>query len=109
MGRAVAGNCGKFGVLGSRVEHDYVGVAESSFELRVGESVGFVLGGLLVIEYPFPLFFLGADVLCGGWKVPSWNYEGISLLTDLGTGTVSGTIRFRCEAEVEEMPLMKAA
>ena len=41
------GNCGKFGVLGSGVEHDYVGVVESSFELRVGDSVRFVLSGLL--------------------------------------------------------------
>ena len=42
MCRAVAGNCGKFGVLGSGVEHDYVGVVENSFELRVGTQLNFV-------------------------------------------------------------------
>ena len=99
------GNCGKFGVLGSGVEHDYAGVVENSFELRVGASIRFVLSGLWVIEHPFPLFFLGANVCCGGRKAPSWNYEGNSLTTNLGTGNLSSTIRFRHEAEVEEVPL----
>ena len=103
--RALAGNCEKFGVPGSRVEHHYVGVVEKSFELSVGDSVKFVLSGLQVIEHPFPLFLLGANVLCGGWKVPSWNYEGISLTTNLGTSIVSGTVRFGCKVEVEEVTL----
>ena len=79
MCRAVAGDCGKFGVLGSGVEYDYAGVVENSFELRVGDSIRFVLSGLQVIEHPFPLFLLGSNVFCGGRKAPSWNYEGISL------------------------------
>ena len=37
--------------------------------------------------------------------MPNWNYEGISLKTDLATGTVSRSVRFRHEAEVEEVPL----
>ena len=44
--RAVVGNYGKFGVLGSGVEHDYAGVVENSFKMRVGDSVRFVLSGL---------------------------------------------------------------
>ena len=79
MCRAVAGDCGKFGVLGSGVEHDYAGVVENSFELRVGDSIRFVLSGLQVIEHQCPLFLLGSNVFCGGQKAPSWNYEGISL------------------------------
>ena len=39
MHRTVAGNCGKFGVLGSGAEHDYIGVVKNSFELKVGNSV----------------------------------------------------------------------
>ena len=75
MHRAVAGNCGKFGVLGSGVEHNYVGVVESSFELRVGDSVRFALSGLQLIEQPFSLFLLGSNIFCGGRKAPSWNYR----------------------------------
>ena len=33
----VVGNFGKFGVPGSGVEHDYAGVVEDSFELRVSQ------------------------------------------------------------------------
>ena len=66
MHRAVAGNCRKFRVLGSGVEYNYVGVVESSFELRVQDLVRFMLSALQVIKHPFPLFLLGADVLCGG-------------------------------------------
>ena len=80
-------------------------MVESSFELRVGDSVRFVLSGLQVIEHPFPLFLLGANVFCGGRKAPSWNYNGISLSTDPGTGTVSGTVRFRREAEMKRCRL----
>ena len=89
-------------VPGNGIGHDYIGVVENSFELRVWDSVKFVLSGLQVIEHSFPSFLLGTNVLCGGWKAPSWNYEGISLTTNLGTGTVSGTVRFRREAEVEK-------
>ena len=91
------GNCGKFGVLGSGVEHDYTGVVENSFELRVLDLVGFVLSVLWVIKHPSPLLLLGANVFYVGWKVPSWNYKGISLTTNLDTGTVSRTVRFRHE------------
>ena len=105
MCRAVLGNCKKFGVLSSRLEHDYTGLVENIFELRVGNSVRFVLSSLWVIEHPFPLFLLGSDVLCGGQKAPSWNYEGIYHTTNPGTGTVSGTVKFRHETEVEEVLL----
>ena len=70
--RAVAGNCGKIGVPGSGVEHDYAGVVESSFELRVGDSVRFGLGGFQVIDHPFPLFLLGA-------RCALWGLEGAKL------------------------------
>ena len=44
--RVVAENCGKFRVSGSGVEHDYSGVIEDSFGLRVGETGKFILSGL---------------------------------------------------------------
>ena len=66
MHRLVARNCGKFGVPGSGVEHDYTGVVEDGSELRGGYSVKFVLSGFQVIEHPFPIFFLGANIFCGG-------------------------------------------
>ena len=64
--RAAAGNCREFGFLGTGVKHDCAGVVENSFELRVGDSVRFVLSVLQVITYLFPLFLLGTDVLCRG-------------------------------------------
>ena len=64
-----------------------------------------MLSGLRVIKHPFPLFLLGADVLCVCRKAPSWNYEGISLTTNPGKRTVSETVRFRREVEVEEVLL----
>ena len=33
---AVNGNCGRFGVPGSGIIHDYAGVIEQPFELRLG-------------------------------------------------------------------------
>ena len=95
--RAVQGNCGRYGVPGSGVEHDYAGVVEEPFELRVGEHVRFQLRGMRVIDHPFPLFLLGADILCGGRKPPGWNYEGVDVITG-ENGEVSGSIRFRCGA-----------
>ena len=62
----------KLGVLGSRVEHDYTGVFEKSFELRVGDSVRFVLSGSQVIEHPFLLVFFGDQCLL-------WGLEGAQL------------------------------
>ena len=35
----------------------------------------------------------------------NWNYKGIFLKIDLGTGTVSGSVRLRCKADFEEVPL----
>ena len=61
-----------------------------------------------VIDHPFPLFLIGADVLCGGRKAPSWNYEGISVSTS-DSGVVTGSVRFRSGAQVEQIPLAQAA
>ena len=98
-------NCGKFGVPCSSVEHDYTGVVENSFELRVGDSIRFVLGGFWVIEHLFPFFWLGSDILFGGQKAPNWSYKSMSLKTNPGRGTVSGSVRFKCKARVEEVLL----
>ena len=38
MHKAVAGNCGKLGSPGSSIKHDYAGIVEGSFELKVGDS-----------------------------------------------------------------------
>ena len=94
MSKALDGNCWKSRVP-STTENDYTCVVEDSFELRVGDSVRFVLGGLSMTKHLFPLLLLGADIFCGGHKVPSWNYEGISLTMNSGTGSVFGDVRFR--------------
>ena len=46
-----------------------------------------------VIEHPFPLFLIGADILCGGKKGSSWNYTGFKLSTK-PCGKVMGTVGF---------------
>ena len=79
---------------GSGVEHDYAGVVEGSFCMHLGPNVSFTLTGMRIIDHPFALFLLGADVLCGGRKAPSWNYEGIAVTTD-DEGRVSGSVQFR--------------
>ena len=66
----VGGNCGKFGVPGSGIEYDYAGVVDNSFEIRVGHSVKLVPSGLQMIEHPFTLLLLGANVFCRGEKHP---------------------------------------
>ena len=68
MHKVFARNYGKFKVLGSNIEHDYTIVAKDSFGLGGGDSVRFVLSGFQVIQQPFPLFWLSADILCGVHK-----------------------------------------
>ena len=43
---AVNGDCGHYSVPGSGVEHDYAGVVEASFVLKLGEFVSFTLTGM---------------------------------------------------------------
>ena len=106
--RASNGDCGRYAVPGSGVEHDYVGVVLAPFTMRLGVGVKFTLTGMRIIEHPFPLFLLGADVLCGGRKSPAWNYEGLSVRTG-PDGAVTGSVRFRSGATAEEIPLAQAA
>ena len=73
----VNGNCGHYSVPGSGVEHDYAGVVEASFVLKLGEFVSFTLTGMRIIDHPFALFLLGADIMYGGRAKPSWNYTGV--------------------------------
>ena len=96
-------------VSGSGVEHDYAGVIEDSFGLRVGEAGKFILSGLQVIEHPFPLFLLGADVFFCGEKRQQVGTMRAFPSKDPGTGTVSGSVRFNHESEVEEVPFAQAA
>ena len=74
---AVNDDCGRYSVPGSGVEHDYAGVVEASFVLKLGEFVSFTLTGMRIIDHPFALFLLGADIMCGGHAKPSWNYTGV--------------------------------
>ena len=90
--------------MGSSIEHDYMGLIKDSFELTVGNSIRFVLNGLWVTEYLFPFFLLTSGVLYGSQKALGWNYEGISLTTSSGTGTIIGSASFRRGYEVEEVP-----
>ena len=73
----VNGDCGHYSVPGSGVEHDYAGVVEASFVLKLGEFVSFTLTGMRIIDHPFALFLLGADIMCGGRDKPSGNYTGV--------------------------------
>ena len=82
--KAVLGNCRKFVVLGNGMQHDYTSVVENSFELRVKDSLRYVLSGLQIIWNPFSLFLLSADILYRGNKVPSCNFERILLTTNSG-------------------------
>ena len=68
MHKVVAGNYGELAVPSSSIEYNYTVVVKDSLELRVGTSARFVLSGLYLIEHPFPLFLLGADVYCRGKK-----------------------------------------
>ena len=71
------GDCGRYSVPGSGVERDYTGVVEASFMLKLGEHISFMLTGMQIIDNPFALFLLGADIMCGGRAKPSWNYAGV--------------------------------
>ena len=75
--RTVNSNCGRCSVPGSGVEHDYARVVEASFVLKLGEFISFTLTGMRIIDHPFALFLLGADIMCGGHAKPSWNYTGV--------------------------------
>ena len=91
--REVNGDCGHYYIPGSGVEHDYAGVVESPFVMQLGERVAFTLTGMCVIEHPFALFLMGADVMCGGREGPTWNYEGLTIRTE--KGRVTGSVHFR--------------
>ena len=69
--RAVAGNCGKLGVLCSGVEYNYAGMVENNYKLRMGDSVGFVLSSFWVISTHYPCFYwaLMSFVVAGRCKV----------------------------------------
>ena len=61
--RAVNGDCGKFGVPGSGVIHEYYRCVEDAFKLHLSNKVRFVVTGLQILEHPHPLVLLGVDVL----------------------------------------------
>ena len=108
MRRAIQGECGWYSVPGSGVEHDYAGIVEASFVIRLGEHVSFTLTGMRVIDHPFALFLLGADILCGGMMTPSWNYTGVSIVTS-PCGKLSGSVSFDNGVRTKKIALAKAA
>ena len=108
MCRGIQGDCGRYSVPGSGVEHDYAGVVEASFVIRLGEHVSFTLTGMRVIDHPFALFLLGADILCGGRMTPLWNYTCVSIVTS-PCGKVSGSVSFDNGVQTEKIALAKAA
>ena len=73
----VNGNCGCYSVPGSGVEHDYARVVEASFVLKLGEFVSYTLTGMRIIDHPFALFLLWANIMCGGRSKPSWKYTAV--------------------------------
>ena len=68
---AAKGDCGRYVVPGSSIEHDYAGVVKQSFNMRLGEHMSFTLTGMRIIDHPFALFLLGVDIMCGGRQAPS--------------------------------------
>ena len=78
---AVDGDCGRFGVPGSGVVHEYSGVVEEPFVLRLGEHASYVISGMKVLEHPHPLALIGSDVLRGGRGPTGWNYDGLTMST----------------------------
>ena len=74
---AVNGDCSHYSVPDGGVEHNYAGVVEASFVLKLGKHLSFTLTGMHIIDHPFALFLLGADIMCGGHAKPSWNYTGV--------------------------------
>ena len=84
--------------------HDYIGVVEDGFELRLGNSVKFLCSGLWVVEHPFPLFLFGANILYGRGKrhgvgtmrtFPSRHTLGLVLCLDRLSSVVLPRLR-RC-------------
>ena len=97
------GGCGKFGVPGSGVVHDYAGCVEAPCELRLSDKVRFSVRGMRIISHPFPMMLLGADILKGGRKPPGWNYVGWEL--EDGLSSVGGSLLFRRDGATEKVPL----
>ena len=102
--RAMNGDCSSYAVPGGGVDRDYAGAVERPFELRLGGQVKFTLTGMRVIEHPFPLFLIGADIQCGGKMGNSWNYTGFKLLTKL-CNKVVGTVGFKRGGDGKGNPL----
>lgn len=97
---AVNGNCGRFGVPGSGIVHDYAGVVADRFELRLGKDVKFSITGMKLLNNPFPLALLGADVLTAG-RAKMWNYIG----SDITEDGQSGVLKFKKGELSEAVPL----
>ena len=76
----------------------------SSFTLRLGKKVEFILVGMGILGYPFKLLILGANVLCSGRKKPSYKYKGVNVCTS-DKGAVTGSIHFRSGDIIEEILL----
>ena len=73
VGTSQGRDCGKFGVPGSGVVHDYAGCVEAPFKLCLSDKVWFSVCDMQIISHPFPMMLLGADILKGGRKPPGWN------------------------------------
>ena len=93
---------------GSDIEHNYIGVVEQSFVMRLGEHMSFMLTGMRIIDHPFMLFLLGTDILCDGMRAPSWNYTGLKIET-AESDTVMGSVSFNNGTKSETIPLAKLA
>ena len=100
---AMGGDCGKFGVPGSGIIHDYAGTIDEPFELKLSERVRYMVKGQRVITHPFPMMLLGSDVLRKGRKAPGWSYVGADVE---GTAEMPhGWLRFKYNTEEERVPL----
>ena len=103
----VNSNCGRHAVPSSGIKHDYAGVVEQSFNMRLGEHMSSTLTGMRIIDHTFALFLLGADIMCGRRQAPSWKYMGIGILVG-NDSTVFGSVSFSNGARSESSPLAKS-
>ena len=66
--------------------------------------MAFVLTSMRVIEHPFALFLMAADVMCSSREWPSWNYKGLIIRTE--KGRVTGSVCFQNGNLTETIPLV---
>ena len=93
------GDCGTYQVPGTEQVKCYAGIVEGEAIVQLAPGVMFGIEGLRVIDHPYPLALLGADILSVDSTPGVYSYGG----TDLGTdaqGKPEGWICFKKDGQV---------